>query len=438
MLVGTAQIDITPEVGVELSGFARRIQPSTGILDRLYAKALYLEQDGERLLWLHADLLAVERDFVRDFREWARQSRGLEPRQVMISATHTHSGPATIHLQEAGAYDAKYVSFLRSRMEQAAAAAMEAPEPCGVVIVEGRCELAVDRRRKATPHTDPRVGGIGFRRSRRTGASPAGCAGCASPPHAEYAAVITNYAMHAVALGPTNRMISADMPGRTAARLSEQLPGRPVVMVTNGACGNLNPPFENVSSARLDEWGGQVADAVLGLFEQAAALERPVFRTLSRIVPLPVDALSVEQIEACAARIVNDPASNAEWGEKFRRTVENWRRTMVEAVRSGTAGCTREAELFAVRLGDVALLGLNAEVFSQFTDHVRERTGRRLYVVGYANGDMGYIPTRAAYDEGGYEVEIAHLFYCNFRPKAGGLERLSEQASEVVREVFEE
>jgi len=419
MLVGTSQIDITPEVGVELSGFARRIQPSTGILDRLYARGLYLEQDGERLLWLHADLLAVERGFVCDFREWARRSRRLEPRQVMISATHTHSGPGTIHLQEAGVYDATYVSFLRTQLEQAAVAAMAAPEPCSVAMVEGRCELAIDRRNKAAPHIDPRVAGLGFRRS-----------------NGEYKAVITNYPMHAVALGPANRMISADMPGRTAAQLSRRLPGGPVALVTNGACGNLNPPFENVSPAQLDEWGGRVADAVLPLFAGTAPLERPVFRTVSRVVPLPVDALSVEQIEAYAARIVNDPASNAEWGEKFRRAVENWRRTMIEAVRSGTAGTTREAELFAIRLGEIALLGLNAEVFSPFADHVRERTGRRLYVVGYANGDMGYIPTRAAYEEGGYEVEIAHLFYCNFRPKAGGLEQLSERASEVVQEAF--
>jgi len=64
VIIGTSQVDITPEVGAELSGFARRIQPSTGILDRLYARGLYLEQDGERLLWFHADLIAVGRELV--------------------------------------------------------------------------------------------------------------------------------------------------------------------------------------------------------------------------------------------------------------------------------------------------------------------------------------------------------------------------------------
>jgi neutral ceramidase len=276
----------------------------------------------------------------------------------------------------------------------------------------------VDRRKKATPHTDPRVGAIGFRR--RNG---------------EFAAVIANYAMHAVALGPTNRMISADVPGRAAARLSQQLPGSPIALITNGACGNLNPPFENVTVSQLDEWGGRIADAVASLFGSATVLRDPVFKTLSRVVRLPLDALSVEEIEAYAAHIVKDPASLADWGDRFRRAVDNWRRTMIEAVQTGKAGSTRDAELFGVCIGDLTLLGMNAEVFSRFTDDVRQSTGRRLYVVGYANGDMGYIPTQAAYAEGGYEVEIAHLFYCNFRPKAGGLELLTERASSLVREL---
>lgn len=426
MLVGTSQIDITPEAGVELSGFAKRIQPSTGIMDRLFAKGLYLEQDGqptggagERLLWIHADLLAFDRDFVVEFRQWVGQQWGLRAEQVLVSATHTHSGPVTIHLQEAGAYDPKYVSFLRSQLEQVARATMKGTEACDVVAVEGHLTLAIDRRKKATPHTDPRVGGLGFRRG-----------------NGEYKVVITNYPMHAVALGPSNRLISGDMPGRAATRLSGLLPGRPVALITNGACGNLNPPYENITSEQLDAWGFQIADAVAGLFEKAQPVSKPVFHMLSRVTPLPLDALSVEQIEAYAAYVINDKASNAEWGPKFHRAVEGWRRVMTEAVRSGKARNARDAELFAIRLGDLALLGMNAEVFSRFTDDVRERTGRRLYVVGYANGDMGYIPTRAAYDEGGYEVEIAHLFYCNFRLKAGALEVLGEEAAKVVRDVF--
>lgn len=64
MIVGTAQLDITPQPGIDLVGFAVQSQPSTGVLDLLAARALYLEDGPERLLWLHVDLLAVEEPLV--------------------------------------------------------------------------------------------------------------------------------------------------------------------------------------------------------------------------------------------------------------------------------------------------------------------------------------------------------------------------------------
>ena len=100
MKLGTAQIDITPQPGVELSGFAARVQPSTGVLDKLFAKALYIETEQTKLLWINCDLIGFDRGIVLEFRRWAHEKFGLSMHQVMLSATHTHAGPATIHLRE--------------------------------------------------------------------------------------------------------------------------------------------------------------------------------------------------------------------------------------------------------------------------------------------------------------------------------------------------
>src|ERR1035438_2831714 len=165
MKVGTSQVDITPKPGVELSGFAARTQPSTGVLDPLFAKALYLADGGERVLWIHCDLVGIDRAIVLEFRDWARQRLGLTAGQVMLSATHTHSGPCTIHLHECGLYDPTYVKILQGRLREAAEAALSQTEECEVVATEGHLDLAVDRRRQASTHTDPRVAALGFRRS---------------------------------------------------------------------------------------------------------------------------------------------------------------------------------------------------------------------------------------------------------------------------------
>ena len=117
---GVAEIDITPDFTVELSGFAARVQPSTGVLEPIFARAVFLEDGGEKLLWIGCDLLAFERDFVAGVRAWAGRELGLKPHQVLLSATHTHGGPGVIHLVAAGSYSERYVALLRSRVEDVA------------------------------------------------------------------------------------------------------------------------------------------------------------------------------------------------------------------------------------------------------------------------------------------------------------------------------
>jgi hypothetical protein len=417
MKLGTAQIDITPQPGGELSGFAARVQPSTGVLDPLFAKALFIETVQTKLLWIHCDLIGFDRSIVLEFRRWARERFGLHTHQVMLSATHTHAGPATIHLRECGEYDAAYVELLQTRLGRAAEEAVAKTEIVGLTCVEGKLGLAVDRRKTATPHTDPRVVANGFRR--RDGS---------------FAAVLVNYAIHPVALGSTNRSISADILGEAALQLSRELPGRPVVLMTNGACGNLNPPAENVAFGQVRKWGRQIADAVQPLLLTGNINSQPTLQLLNGNIELPLETLDANGINHFADRALRNAAPLAEWGDKYRRVVEHWRSALLNRI--GRNEITHhDAELFGVRLDDVIILGANAEVFSDFTDLLREKSRRQVYLVGYANGDVGYLPTRAAYAEGGYEVDMAHLFYGGFRPRVGGLELLAAAAQDLVREL---
>jgi len=416
MILGASQIDITPTPGVELSGFAARIQPSIGVLDPLYAKALFLTHGAEKLLWIHCDLIGFDRTIVVEFRRWGREKLGLNDGQVMLSATHTHAGACTIHLHEAGKYDHDYVLFLLARLQSAAEMAIASPEEVNLVTAEGRLALAVDRRKTASPHTDPRIGAVGFCRRDNS-----------------FALVIVNYAMHPVALGSNNRRISADVPGQVALALARHLPGQPTVVVTNGACANLNPPAENVAFTQMQAWGKQIADAVGPLLNRAVPTRSPDLGVVAVKVPIPMDSLDVEGINHFAQKAMQNAKSLSQWGDKYRRVVEHWRSTLLARAKAGLNGDHHEAELFAVCLGDVILLGANAEVFSEFTDLLRGCSQKRVYLIGYANGDMGYLPTRAAYAEGGYEVEVAHLFYGGFRPREGGLELLAHHAADLLR-----
>ncbi len=416
MKLGTAQIDITPQPGVELSGFAARVQPSIGVLDKLFAKALFIETEQTKLLWIHCDLIGFDRAIILEFRRWAHEKLGLGTHQVMLSATHTHSGPATIHLRECGEYDSDYVEFLQKSLRRAAEIAMAQSEVVGLTCVEGLLPLAVDRRQTAKPHIDPRIAAIGFRRH-----------------DGSFITVLMNYAVHPVALGSTNRDISADIFGEAAKRLSRELLGRPLVLMTNGACGNLNPPAENVSFEQLKSWGRQIADVVQPLLLGGKIDFQPTLKLLNRNLELPLETLDAAGINDFADQALRNPVPLAAWGDKYRRVVAHWRATLLNQIKKNET-TQNEAELFGLLLGDVIFLGVNAEVFSEFTEWLREKSRRQVYLVGYANGDIGYLPTRTAYAEGGYEVDVAHLFYGGFRPRAGGLELLAAAAQDLVGE----
>ena len=124
-------------------------------------------------------------------------------------------------------------------------------------------------------------------------------------------------------------------------------------------------------------------------------------------------------------------------GNTFRQAVLKWRDTQKALVEKGE-GKSIDIELFAIDLGPVVILAINGEMFSRFTAMLREKIAKPLFVVGYANAAFGYIPTREAYDEGGYEVDHAHFFYNSFRPRAGSLEMLADRAVQLIQKLIDD
>jgi len=418
MNVGAAQIDITPDFPVELSGFALRPQPSDGVEDPIFARALYLEHAGERLLWIACDLIAFERDLVERFREWAMTVLGLEWRQVLLSATHTHTAPATIHLTAAGKYSEPYVALLAKKLEEVAQQAVAATQSCDIVTAAAPLELAVDRRGKPTAHVDSIVSALALRPRDRS----------------EFTAACVNYAMHPVTFGREWCRISADWCGAASRGLSQVLTGEPITLVSNGAAGNLNPPAMDKPPEFVRSLGQRVCDAIApAIF---AANSQPVerFAVRSETTLLPLEHLDPAGIDCAADERLSNQPSNWVLADPIREAVATWREAMKRIVATG-GGKVVPLEIQVIRINDTYIVTVNGEMFSRFTAMLRARTGKNLFVVGYANAAFGYIPTREAYDEGGYEVETAHFFYNSFRPQRGGLEMLVERAAAMISSI---
>ncbi|MFB0522144.1 MAG: neutral/alkaline non-lysosomal ceramidase N-terminal domain-containing protein, partial [Candidatus Bathyarchaeia archaeon] len=95
MKVGVASASITPPVGVPMAGYGARKGVSKGIHDDLYAKAIVFDEGDMKAALIRCDLIGLRRDAVKETRELIESEMGIDGDNIMITCTHTHSGPIT-------------------------------------------------------------------------------------------------------------------------------------------------------------------------------------------------------------------------------------------------------------------------------------------------------------------------------------------------------
>src|SRR6478672_4538355 len=91
---GMAKANITPSEPIWLAGYGSRTHPADGTFMELWIKVLALEDStGKRAIVLTSDTLGIPQSIYTNVCAGAKQKFGLEPEQLMLSASHTHSGP---------------------------------------------------------------------------------------------------------------------------------------------------------------------------------------------------------------------------------------------------------------------------------------------------------------------------------------------------------
>lgn len=412
MRAGASQVCITPSVGLDLGGYVERQQPSVGVQDDLYVRGLFLEEQGEKLLWLHCDLIGLSSEFANILKEKIKDAYGLPAQQVVISATHTHSGPATIHLRHCGEIDDIYMVRLRQQMSEAARAAMAVLEPVSLYFSEGYCDLAKDRRSWSNyQHVDNRLPVLAFLKE-----------------DGSYLALLANYAMHNVALSYENRFISADVAGIAAERARLSLPGNPIILLSNGGSANTVPPDVSPDPNIMLAFGNRIGDILARIARKGKLLAPQKLSSKLEEIHLPFTLLSRQEVliefEQDAARYQGKPP--------WLRAITAWKDETLELLQ-GDPPLSATTVLQVIRIGPLTFTAIGAEVFSRLGEELGEIHGPGNYVVGYANGNIGYLPFRELYPEGGYEVETAYKFYANFMVSPGSYEKVRERALLLLR-----
>jgi hypothetical protein len=388
---GAARAPLRAPAGTPLAGYgaiARRLllpdvldrhahafwfRPSTGERDPLAVRALVLERAGRRVAWVAIDLLAVDGAFTADL-ERRLAAAGVAPALLVVSASHTHSGP--------GAYvDSLVLGWLaldrldgavRAALLDAAVAAVREADAARRPARLGAAERAVPDlvRSRLDQPLDP-----GLVVLRVTGLRD------------EPIALVWNYAIHGTMLGARNQRLSGDVMGEASRRLEQAL-GVPALFV-NGAVGDVSPAGHGERA--LSDLGAALAAAARAAWSEAVPVAQPALRLGTRAVALPAPWLSA------------------------RNCLRGWSPAALSLPLASVF--PRETLLSAVAVGDAGWVTIPGELQTSLGGVIKRAGGAHLrypLVAGLSNDYLGYFVTAADYARPSY-VSCASLY----GPEAG-------------------
>ncbi|HIE29534.1 TPA: hypothetical protein EYP66_19870 [Candidatus Poribacteria bacterium] len=430
---GAAVANITPPVGVDMTGFGGRLSGAVGIHDDIFAKALVLDDGNCQLVIVTSDLLSLDFDLVKRIRDLIEDSIGIPPENVMLSSSHTHSGPATITLRGLGERDEDYVNVLVKKIAGATQEAYNKRVEAKLGFGRTQVQIGVNRRQR---RDDGKMA---------LGINPDG-------PVAPYVDVVRidssegkpiviffSHAAHPVVLGGSNLLTSADYPGY-AMRVVEQVESGSIAMFGQGCCGNINsnPVGGTFEDAR--RLGTILGAAVIGETEQIKTNSDIVLQSRSKIIDLPLQKpLEESEAEALVERYQKELTDLKARGEGRPQTymaqgMLQWAQDMLKLAREPKP-YTQEFEIQAMQLGDLAIVALTGEVFVELALEIDARSPyQQTIVLGYTNGCIGYVPNEEAYPYGGYEVSTAYRYYGTLMLKPESDRQIRNAAVELMCE----
>ncbi len=394
--IGTARIVITPDEPIWMAGYASRTSPSEGKLHDLWAKALLLEDAaGNRSLLITMDILGVSKDFSDEVRSRIKHKHGLDKAQIILSSSHTHSGPVISRAlqyiypmteQDWKIVD-KYTEQLKEKLVELVDQAIKNLQPAHIHTQNGIARFQVNRRNNRensiTPTTELK-----------------GPNDYAVPvikiesPDKQLLAVVFGYACHPTTL--SINMFSGDYAGFAQLELEKRYPGV-TAMFFQGAGADQNPlPRRTVPLAI--QYGKQLASTVERvLSEEMPQQESNLITRYSEIDLLLDEPLPIGELQS----IAKGSDYQARWANGIIRELK-------------TKGHLMKSYPFPVgywQIGQQKLFILGGESVVAYSVKLKETYGEQIFVMSYANDVMGYIPSEVILEEGGYEGDTSQRVY---------------------------
>jgi len=417
---GAAKSNITPPLGISMPG-GMSDRKATNIHDELHVRCLVLDNGEEKIALAICDAVALDRTVILRAKELIEKHTGIPPDHVVVAATHSHSAGATVSVFQSDA-DPAYLDFVAVRVADGVRRAVNNLRTARVGWGVGSEDRVVfNRRYFMKPHTPPPDpwGKTDDQVKMNPGVEnpnvvkPAGPTDPALPVLAvqdldgDPIAVLASYTLHYVG-GEKSGDISADYYGIWTAMIEHDWPTstsitKPpcVAILTNGCSGNINnvdvrkrltPPYpyhqmnkvarmvaddalQVLKGIKYQEWvplAGRLATVELGVRKPSAEEVQSARGIVEKAGP---------QMKSLSEIYARETALMADWPEKVKVPIQ------------------------ALRIGDVGIVAFPGEAFVELGLEVKEKSPfRTTFVIDLANDYLGYVPTVAAHEQGGYET----------------------------------
>ena len=413
---GAAQVVITPPIGAPMAGYYTN-RAAVGTHDDLYVKAIVFEKDGVKVALIACDLVSLPRELSEQARRLIQQRTGMLADHVMISATHDHTGP--VILTQPSRYNLEgemkriaeeYTAALPTKIADAAVLANNHLQPAQVRSAVGsETSLGFNRRyfmKDGTVGWNP--GKLNPNISRPAGPTdPSVPVVYVETPDGKGIASYVNFAVHQDTTG--GLQFSADY-SYTLGKILADAKGHDLIsMFTIGCAGNVNHLNPNIK----DPQSGYGEAARIG-----AVLAGEVLKTMQGAPLLPVSDIRVST-KVLKFDVPHFSAAEMEWAHRTQNAYDtpnappllNLARAAKMIELEARHGQPLEAEVQVIALGDqIAFVGFPGEMFAELGLALKEDSPYAITITAeLANGALSYIPNRAAYPQGQYEVVSARL-----------------------------
>jgi len=433
LLCGTAERVITPELGLHIPGYFE-IRVADGIKSDLKAHTIVLNDGNVRLVIIHLDIIDFQASLAKSIRKKIWDALQIPSTNIMIAATHTHTGSPSNYSCFCGN------RLNKDRLERLINLTVEAVECANKNAIPVQMRYAFGEETSIAFNRNYLMndGTIATNPGKRR---PFDVVRPLSPIDHTLGVIrfdaldgtpvaqLVNFACHPDTVSGT--AYCADFPGELCRLQQEYFGNGFVTVFLNGASGNVNhvnaewfkkPGFALDKSVHYLHMGKVLSNRVQELHNDLKTVDAPVLSALSKTYRTARRQPSKKDLEWVEAVNADENASGSD---------RIYARELISLRKHPKRFANVEIQVF--RIGTCAIATLPCEAYADIALDIRKNAPfENLMISSLTNGTVGYVVTEPAFSAGVYESRLS--IHNSFLPPSAA-DEMSHCAVELLKKL---